>query len=71
MQKEDLAMEHMDTLTIDETVKLLINLYSTWKTWDIERKVSFIKMAAVKLEVNKEKALQIQQKEVFEHLFWL
>ena len=71
MQKEDLAMEHMDTLTIDETVKLLINLYSTWNTWDIERKVSFIKMAAVKLEVNKEKCLQIQQKEVFEHLFWL
>lgn len=70
-QEENLAIEHMNALTIDETVKLLTDLYGTWKTWDSSRKVSFIKMAAVKLEVNTEKALQMQQKEVFEDLSML
>ena len=61
-------MEHMNTLTIDETVELIKNLYGTWKTWDISRKVSFIKMAAVELKVDKKKRLLVQQKEVFEDL---
>ena len=71
LQKQDLAMEHMDTLTIDETVKLLMDLYGTWKTWDIQRKVSFIKIASVKLEVNNEKRLQIHQKRCLNTSFWL
>ena len=67
-QEEYIAMEHMNTLTIDETVKLIKDLYGTWRTWDLSRKVSFIKMAAVKLEVDEKKRLLVQQKEVFEDL---
>jgi myosin heavy subunit len=70
-QEEYIAMEHMNTLTIDETVKLIKDLYGTWRTWDLSRKVSFIKMAAVKLEVDKKKRLLVQQKEVFEDLSML
>lgn len=64
-QEKNLAVEHKNALNIGETVKLLKDLYDTWKTRDIERKISFIKMAAAKLEVNKEKCLQILKKRCF------